>query len=367
MGDVSFDIYYKKCHSTCLSLRILRKISGTEPDRDAEYLLHLTKAATLWNEIKMNFTTGLSDGRSKFHDRLQIDHCWPDDINGIPNAQQNAERATQQRKQKQRYMDYNLRGLKRNYLQLKAREHLMECPNANWNDFSTHNIQEDIMLQVRSNFLYDVKQIKTELTTMRQEMRNLRTELQEHRVNCKEGNSRPWAPTQKGKQKTVRFCNYCQKNGHTPNWCRKKMRDEEIRRVQRDMALKKNTAPIREYGTSESNCRYQHDQNVDRCPDSDDVNIPTNKLITTEEETCLDESNGLTPAETRFLSRTNGMSFNMAQVTSIAESDDELSDPLPLGYWSFQSLFLFSIFILYPLQSFYNLIIVDFNFLLVYA
>ena len=298
------------------------KISCTEtdePDRDAEYLLHLTEAATLWNEMKKNFITGFSDGRSKFHYRL-------------PNAQQNAERATQQRKQKQRYMDFKLLGLKPSYLQLKARKQLMESPNAFWNDFCTHNFQEDIMLPVCSKFLHDMEQIKTELSTMRKEMRNLRTELQEHRVNCMEGNSRPWAPTQKGKQKTVRFCNYCQKNGHTPNWCRKKMQDEEIRRVQRDMSLKKTTAPIREYGTSESNCRSQHNQNVDRCPESDDVNIPTNKLLTTEEETCLDESNDLTPPETTFLSRTNAMSFNMAQVTSVADSDDELSDPLPLGY-----------------------------------
>ena len=198
-------------------------MSCTEPDRDAEYLLHLTEAATLWNELKMNFITGFSDGRSKFHDRLQIDHCWSDDINGIPNAQQNAERATQKRQQNQRYRYYNLRGPKPNFLQLKTREQLMECPNANRIDFSTQNIQEDIMLQVCSSFLHDVEQIKTELITMRQEMRNLPTELQEHRINCMEGNSRPWAPTQKGEQKTVRFCNYCHKNGHTPNWCRKKM------------------------------------------------------------------------------------------------------------------------------------------------
>ena len=39
------------------------------------------------------------------------------------------------------------------------------------------------MLQVCLNFLHDVEQIKNELPTMRQEMRNLRTELQEHRVN----------------------------------------------------------------------------------------------------------------------------------------------------------------------------------------
>ena len=167
---------------------------------------------------------------------------------------------------------------------------------------------------------------------MRQKMRNIRTELQEHRVNCMEGNFRPLAPTQKGNQKTVRFCNYCHKNGHTTNWCRKKMRDEEIRRVQHCMSFYKNIAPIREYGTSDSNCRSQHDRNVDRCPDSDDLNIPTNKLVSTEDETCQAESNDVTPLEPKFISTTNGMSFRKAQFNSLEESDDELSDPLPVGY-----------------------------------
>ena len=188
------------------------------------------------------------------------------------------------------------------------------------------------MLQLCWKFLHDVEQIEIELATMRQEMRCLRTELQEHRVNCMEGNFRPWAPTQNRNQKIVRFCNSCKKNGHTPTLCRKKMRDEEIRRVQHDMSLNSNIAPIREYGTNDSNCRSQHDQNVDRCPDSDDVNIPTNKHLSTEDETCQDESNDLTPLEPKFIPTTNGMSFRMAQFNSAEESDEELSDPLPLGY-----------------------------------
>ena len=132
----------------------------------------------------MNFITRFSEGQNKFRHRLEVKHCWPDYMNGIPIAQQNAERATQKRQQKQRYMDYNPRGLKTKSLQIKAQEQLMECPNATRNDFSTQNFQEDVMLQVCSNFLHDVEQIKIELATMRQEMRNLRTELQEHRVNC---------------------------------------------------------------------------------------------------------------------------------------------------------------------------------------
>ena len=191
------------------------KFSCTEPDKDAESFLQLTEATTLWNETKMNFITRFSDGRNKLRHRWEVKHCWPDDMNGNPNDQQNADGATQ-RQQKQRYMDYNQRGLKPNYLQLKAQEQLMEYPNATCNDFSAHNIQEDLMLQVSSNFLHDVEQIKSELATLGREMRNLRVELQVHRVNAMEGNSRSWAPTQKRKQTTVQFCNYCHKNGHTP-------------------------------------------------------------------------------------------------------------------------------------------------------
>ena len=78
-------------------------------------------------------------------------------------------------------MKYNLRRLKPKYLRLTAQEQLMGYPNANRNKFSTHIIQEDVMIQVSSNFLHVVEQIKTELAILRQEMRDLRVELQEHR------------------------------------------------------------------------------------------------------------------------------------------------------------------------------------------
>ena len=294
------------------------KFSGIEPDQDFESFLQLIVAATLWNEIKTNFNTRFSEGRFKLDHQLEVEQCWLDDMEkGIPNARQKAERATRKRQQKQRYMDYKPGGLKTKYIQMKAQEQLMECPNATRNDISTQKFQEDVMLQVCSNFLHDVEQIKIELVTMRQEMRKLRKELQEHRVNCMEGNFRPWAPTQKGNQKTARFCNYCHKNGHTPKWCRKKMRDEEIRRVRHDMSFNKNIAPIRENGTSDCNCRSQHDQNVARCPVLDDVIIPTNKLLSTEDKTCQDESNDVTPLEPKFISTTNGMSFRMRNSTQL--------------------------------------------------
>ena len=104
------------------------KFSCTEPDKDAESFLQLTEATTLLNGMKMNCITRFSDGQNKFRHRFEVEHCWPDDTNGMSNAQQNAERTTQKRQQKQRYMEYNLRGLKSNYLQLKAQEQLMEYP-----------------------------------------------------------------------------------------------------------------------------------------------------------------------------------------------------------------------------------------------
>ena len=132
------------------------KFSGTEHDQDPESFLQLTEAATLWNQIKVNFFARFSVGQNNFRHRLKVEHCWPDDMNGIPDAQQNAERATQKRQQKQRYMDYSPRGLKTKYLQIKAQEQFMECQNATRNDFSAQNFQEDVMLQLCSNFLHDV-------------------------------------------------------------------------------------------------------------------------------------------------------------------------------------------------------------------
>ena len=83
----------------------------------------MIEAATLWNEIKTNYITRFSEGRFKLGHQLEVEHCWLNDMNeGIPNDRQNAERATQKRQQKQRYIDYNLRRLKPKYLKLKAQE-----------------------------------------------------------------------------------------------------------------------------------------------------------------------------------------------------------------------------------------------------
>ena len=107
----------------------------------------------------------------------------------------------------------------------------MEHLNATWNDFSTRIIQRDVSYQVSSDFLNDEEQTKVQIASLGQEIKNLRSELQEHQVNALES-PRPPDPNQKGRQNATRFCNYCRTSGYTPMWCRKKIRDQEIKKVQ---------------------------------------------------------------------------------------------------------------------------------------
>ena len=94
--------------------------------------------------------------------------------------------------------------------------------------------------QVSSNFLNDEEQTKVRMATLGQELKSLRSELQEHRVNAVEGNSRTVDPNQKARQNAARFfCNYCRTNGHTPSWCRKKIRDEELKRIENERTAEK--------------------------------------------------------------------------------------------------------------------------------
>ena len=123
----------------------------------------------------------------------------------------------------------------------------MEHPNASWNDFSTHLINKDVSYQVSTSFLNDEEQIKAQMAFLGQEFKNLRTELKEHRVNALEGNHRPVDPNQKGRQNATRFFGYCRTNGHTPSFCRKKIRDEEIKKLQNEATAEKKVTFTQDY------------------------------------------------------------------------------------------------------------------------
>ena len=93
------------------------------------------------------------------------------------------------------------------------------------------------------------------MATLCQEMKNLRSELQEHRVNAVEGNSRIVDPNQKGRQNATRFCNYCRINGHTPSWCRKKIRDEELKRIENERTAEKKVTFTQDYNKKKNRTR----------------------------------------------------------------------------------------------------------------
>ena len=212
--------------------------------RAAEWYGSTIQDAMTWDEVRTLFKTRFSDGRNKFRHRMEVEHCiradgeeirnffqrikitvdkgWPDDTVGVALGDQNAERAAQARQRRQRYTDYTLKGLRPRYLQRKAKEDLMEHPNASWNNFSTHLINKDVTYQVSTSFLNDEEQNKAQMASLGQEFKNLRTELREHRVNAVEGNQKPIDPNQKGRQKATRFCRYCRTNGHTPRFCRRR-------------------------------------------------------------------------------------------------------------------------------------------------
>ena len=169
--------------------------------------------ATTWENVRTFFITRFSNGRNKFRYPMEVEHCirgdgeelrnflhcikttvdkgWPDYMEGMAPPDHGVERTTQARQRRQRYIDYPMKGLRPRHLQRKAQEILMENPDATWNDFSTRIIQRDVSFQVSSNFLNGEKQTKAQMAILGQEMKNLPSELQEHRVRRKSSNSRP--------------------------------------------------------------------------------------------------------------------------------------------------------------------------------
>ena len=162
--------------------------------------------AMIWNGVRTLFITRFSYGRKKFRHKMEVEHCirahgeenryffhrinktvdegWPDDMFGIAPGDQNAERTAKARQRRQRIIDYNLKGFKLRYLQRKAQEYLMEHPNATWNDYLTHLINRDVSHQVSTSFLNDDEQNKAQMTLLGQKLKNLLTELKEHKRNA---------------------------------------------------------------------------------------------------------------------------------------------------------------------------------------
>ena len=145
-------------------------------------------------------------------------------------------------------MDCSIKGLRPSYLQRKVKKYLMEHPNASWNNLGTHIIKKDIILHVSSKFRRDIDQTTSELATLGEEMKNLRTKLQEHQVNA-------MSKTQKEQQKNCPVLLLLSKKRRNSKLVSQKMREEKIRRVRRDMSFKRMLLPYTNTELRNSNCR----------------------------------------------------------------------------------------------------------------
>ena len=116
----------------------------------------------------------------------------------------------------------------------------MENPNNTWIDFSTRIIQTDVSFPISSNFLNDEEQTKAQMANLGEEIKNLRSALQEHRVNAVERTTQPINPNKTGRHNGTRFCNYIAQNGYTPSWCRRKIRHENLKRIENERTAEKS-------------------------------------------------------------------------------------------------------------------------------
>ena len=128
-----------------------------------------------------------------------VDEGWPDDLEGILPADHGAE-STAQVRRRHRSIDYTMKGLRPRCLQRKAQEYLVENPNTTWNEFSTPNNSKRRILPILFQLLEWWGANQSPNGFIGTKMKNVRSELQEHRVNAVEENSWPVDPNQKGKQ-----------------------------------------------------------------------------------------------------------------------------------------------------------------------
>ena len=98
------------------------------------------------------------------------------------------------------------------------------------------------------------------------------------------------------------------------------------------MSSNRIISPMKNSSTEQFNRKPPNNDAMNDFLDLDDRNSPSIERLSNEEANSHHEDEQFTPPERRLLPRNNGMSFNMAEATSIGESDGESSDSLPLGF-----------------------------------
>ena len=69
---------------------------------------------------------------------------------------------------------------------------------------------------------------------MRDDLKGIKLQIKEQINNTINAVEKSVDPNATRRRMATRFCGYCRTNWHTPNWCRKKMRDGEVKKVQNE-------------------------------------------------------------------------------------------------------------------------------------
>ena len=213
----------------------------------------------------------------------------------------------------------------------------MEHPNATWNEVSTHLINKDLSYQDCTSFLNDKELNKAQMASLGQELENLRTELKEHRLNALEGNQKSTDPNQKGRKNAERFCGCCRTNGHTPNYCRKKMRDEEVKKLENEATAGKKVTSTHDYnkrrGPSHGSGSWarRNDDNRTMMSTSDVLleEISSQKIRTLTTSDKIDLSNEDTTRITRIIGILNTQQNHHTSRTKINLGVGEVTITIP--------------------------------------
>ena len=219
-----------------------------------------------WQHIRTHFLTRFSDNRDKYRYRITaensvrgneeiiknyfhrvkraVDRGWPDEENA-----DNAARAALNAQRRQKYIEFAVRGLTPNELKNKAHQYLIEHPNATWEQFQEHVTNKDLVFTISSQLAPNSSQNqKTLINELREDINAMKNMLKEQQVNSLAvTNSLPYGcpsshwhdyhvsavdVNNTSRQNITRFCKYCQRNGHTLQYCRKKTYDDEAKRAQ---------------------------------------------------------------------------------------------------------------------------------------
>ena len=219
-----------------------------------------------WQHIRTHFLTRFSDNRDKYRYRITaensvrgneeiiknyfhrvkraVDRGWPDEENA-----DNAARAALNAQRRQKYTEFAVRGLTPNELNNKAHQYLIEHPNATWEQFQEHVTNKNLVFTISSQLAPNSSQNqKTLINELREDINAMKNMLKEQQVSslavanplsygcsssyCHDYHISAVDVNNTSRQNTTRFCKDCQRNGHTLQYCRKKIYDDEAKRAQ---------------------------------------------------------------------------------------------------------------------------------------